>query len=178
MKNKLLLTILLFIFILIFCSCSQKTQEISPVLPEENCTAPTMPQHKNPLKNLSGENFILALVDCNEAEISRYFNGYPDHKGIDIVAPEGKNIFAAADGVISRTAEMNMGYGNHIIIDHDGYRTLYAHCSVLLVTVGQEVKQGEIIALVGNTGNSTGPHLHFEVIDTDTKEKINPLDRF
>ena len=66
------------------------------------------------------------------------------------------------------------GYGNRIIIDHgNGYRTLYAHCSELLVPTGTKVSKGQLIARVGSTGNSTGPHLHFEVILNGVKQ--NPL---
>ncbi len=85
------------------------------------------------------------------------------HKGIDIAAPEGSVIRAARTGrvIISRYI---YGYGNAIYIDHgSGISTRYAHNSRLLVTEGDIVKQGQIIAYSGNTGRSTGPHLHFEI---------------
>ena len=70
---------------------------------------------------------------------------------------------AAASGTVIKAAS-HWSYGNYIIVDHGGgYTTLYAHCSKLLVGVGQNVAQGQKIALVGSTGQSTGPHLHFEV---------------
>ena len=86
------------------------------------------------------------------------------HKGIDIAAPNGTPIYAAADGVI-KSAGMNYGgYGNLVIIDHgNGVRTLYAHCSSLDVSVGEEVTQGQVVGKVGMTGYATGNHLHFEV---------------
>jgi len=85
------------------------------------------------------------------------------HTGIDIGAGHGTPIKAAAGGRIIK-AEYYRGYGNCIIIDHGGgMATLYGHCSSLLVGVGQEVKQGQVVARVGSTGLATGPHLHFEV---------------
>ena len=95
--------------------------------------------------------------------ISDHFGGERRHRGIDLAAPLGTNIFAADDGVV-RVASVGSSYGYYLIIDHqDGTETLYAHCSLLLATPGQEVKRGQIIAHVGSTGHSTGPHLHFEV---------------
>ena len=89
------------------------------------------------------------------------------HSGTDIAAPEGTPILAAADGTVTianAIASWGGGYGYHIKVKHnDTYDTLYAHCSSICVTVGQEVKQGEVIGYVGTTGNSTGNHLHFEV---------------
>lgn len=96
------------------------------------------------------------------------------HSGIDIGADEGEAICAAKSGrvIFSGTAD---GYGNYIKIDHGGgLETAYGHCSVLAANVGDEVERGQTIAYVGSTGNSTGPHLHFEVkIDGEFK---NPLD--
>ena len=89
------------------------------------------------------------------------------HSGTDIAAPEGTPILAAADGTVTIVNAIDSwggGYGYHIKVKHnDTYDTLYAHCSSICVTVGQEVKQGEVIGYVGTTGNSTGNHLHFEV---------------
>lgn len=85
------------------------------------------------------------------------------HQGIDIAAPTGHPIRAAKAGTVS-TATTAGGYGNMVIVDHGGgVATLYAHASQLLVTSGERVAQGELIAAVGSTGFSTGPHLHFEV---------------
>lgn len=87
------------------------------------------------------------------------------HKGIDIGAPKGTTIYAAASGTVaSTTTGWGGGYGNHLIISHgNGVQTLYGHCTTLLVKAGQKVSQGQAIATVGNTGNSYGNHLHFEV---------------
>lgn len=85
------------------------------------------------------------------------------HEGIDITAPTGTPIWAAAAGTVIHAGWLG-GYGNLVVIDHgNGLATAYAHASVILVAVGQEVAQGETVALVGSTGNSSGPHLHFEV---------------
>jgi len=85
------------------------------------------------------------------------------HSGIDIAAPTGTAIRAADRGLVAFAGWLG-SYGRTVIIEHGGGRsTLYAHCSRILVEVGQEVDPGEIIALVGSTGRSTGPHLHFEV---------------
>ena len=89
------------------------------------------------------------------------------HNGTDIGAPGGTPILAAADGTVTIANAIDLwggGYGYYIKIRHnDTYETLYAHCSSICVTVGQKVKQGEVIGYVGTTGNSTGNHLHFEV---------------
>jgi murein DD-endopeptidase MepM/ murein hydrolase activator NlpD len=85
------------------------------------------------------------------------------HEGIDITAPTGTPIWAAAAGTVIHAGWLG-GYGNLVVVDHgDGLATAYAHASVILVALGQEVAQGETVALVGSTGNSSGPHLHFEV---------------
>ena len=86
------------------------------------------------------------------------------HYGVDIGMAMGTPICAVKDGTVTTSVHGSGGYGYYIIIDHaDGVQTLYAHCSELLVSVGDEVKKGDVIAKVGSTGRSTGPHVHFEV---------------
>ena len=88
---------------------------------------------------------------------------YKMHTGIDIGARGGTDILSAADGKVIRTAYSG-GYGNYVMVDHGGgIVTLYAHSSKILVKVGDKVKRGDVLALVGSTGMSTGPHIHFEV---------------
>lgn len=91
------------------------------------------------------------------------YKKYMDHTGADIGGKKGNSIYAAATGKVIFVGKSS-GYGNYLDIDHgNGIVTRYAHCSKLLVTKGQSVKVGDKIALVGNTGTTTGPHLHFEV---------------
>ncbi len=86
------------------------------------------------------------------------------HKGIDLGAEEGTQIFAVMDGEVT-IAKEDSSYGNYIVITHDnGVKTLYAHCSKLLVKKGKKVKAGDKIALVGSTGQAYGSHLHFEIL--------------
>jgi murein DD-endopeptidase MepM/ murein hydrolase activator NlpD len=88
---------------------------------------------------------------------------YEMHNGIDFVAPYGTPIHATADGTVTRSQNTG-GFGKHVIIDHGyNYETLYAHMSELKVTEGQTIRRGEIVGLLGNTGRSSGPHLHYEV---------------
>lgn len=86
------------------------------------------------------------------------------HQGIDFAAPLGTPIYAASSGRVVYSG-WESGYGRSIVLEHaDGRQTRYAHCSKLLVNTGQGVLKGALIAKVGSTGHSTGPHLHFEVI--------------
>ncbi|MDK2895965.1 MAG: hypothetical protein PWP04_85 [Candidatus Atribacteria bacterium] len=95
------------------------------------------------------------------------------HSGIDISAPSGKVIYAARSGIVSFSGWQN-GYGRVVIIDHqDGWQTVYAHNSLNLVTRGQRVNQGDPIARVGNSGNATGFHLHFEI--RNRGQAVDPL---
>ena len=81
---------------------------------------------------------------------------------MDLGASQGSDIMAMKAGVVVSSGYSG-GYGNVVILEHDnGIRTLYAHCSKLLVKSGERVSKGQVIALVGSTGNSTGPHLHIE----------------
>ncbi|HUY73918.1 MAG TPA: peptidoglycan DD-metalloendopeptidase family protein [Candidatus Dormibacteraeota bacterium] len=93
------------------------------------------------------------------------YAGYPHfHTGIDLVEPFGSPVYAADDGVVALVGSTTSGYGNYIVIAHTGgLDTLYGHLSAALVKAGQTVSQGQTIGLEGSTGNSTGPHLHFEL---------------
>ncbi|MFW2830627.1 M23 family metallopeptidase [Sphingomonas sp. ID0503] len=85
------------------------------------------------------------------------------HKGVDLAGPQGTAIYATADGFVGR-AEWASGYGNLVELDHgQSIQTRYGHLSKILVRPGQRVKRGDIIALMGSTGRSTGSHLHYEV---------------
>lgn len=96
------------------------------------------------------------------------------HDGIDIAAPEGSAIVAVADGKVTYSGNDIKGYGNLTIISHsNGYFSVYAHASKNFLEQGENVHRGQVIANVGQTGNATGPHLHFEVRHFD--RSVNPL---
>ncbi len=109
-----------------------------------------------------------------QGEVSRGYSYAPWHQGLDIMADRNTPVLAARPGLVVYSGWDGSGYGRMVAIDHgDGLRTLYAHLNQLLVKKGQTVEQGQLIALSGNTGNSTGPHLHFEVSLHD--KKLDPL---
>ena len=99
------------------------------------------------------------------------------HTGIDFTANKGTEIYATGDGVVVALERKKWGYGLSIIIDHGyGYQTRYAHLSKFKVQKGQKIKRGELIGLIGSTGKSTGPHLHYEVVVNGVK--VNPIGYF
>ncbi len=99
------------------------------------------------------------------------------HEGIDFTSPIGTEIYSTGNGVVAKVEYNGRGYGNHVIINHGyGYATLYGHMSKFAVRPGQKIKRGDIIGYVGNTGSSTGPHVHYEVIKNG--QKINPINFF
>jgi len=93
------------------------------------------------------------------------YGSYPHfHTGIDLVEPFGSPVYAADDGIVALVGISTSGYGNYVVIAHSGgLDTLYGHLSAALVKAGQQVVQGQPIGLEGSTGNSTGPHVHFEL---------------
>lgn len=96
------------------------------------------------------------------------------HAGIDVAAPRGTPVYAVSAGLV-HTARYNSGYGRIVVIDHGfGIRSRYAHNSSLLVRKGERVEAGQLIATVGSTGQSTGPHLHFELLIDG--QAVDPLD--
>ncbi len=96
------------------------------------------------------------------------------HYGIDFSAPIGTAVYATGDGVVEDMEHSRSGYGNNLTINHGyGYETKYAHLSEFKVRKGQKVKRGQLIALVGNTGKSTAPHLHYEI--KKNGKNINPI---
>ncbi len=118
--------------------------------------------------------FMMTLPLCQPLEAGRLtdpfgwrfhpLSGELDfHSGADLAADKGTPIRAALAGIVSQAGQ-DESYGNYLVLDHqNGFSTLYAHCSQLLVQEGQAVKKGQAIAQVGATGDATGPHLHFEV---------------
>jgi murein DD-endopeptidase MepM/ murein hydrolase activator NlpD len=137
---------------------------------------------KNKEKMLSS---IPAIQPVRNKELKRMASGFGYridpiyktrrmHTGMDFTANVGTAVYATGDGVIEATEKSGWGYGNSIVINHGfGYKTRYAHLSAFKVKPGQRVKRGELIGLVGNTGKSTGPHLHYEV--EKGGKKVNPI---
>jgi hypothetical protein len=96
------------------------------------------------------------------------------HQGMDFTAPVGTPIYATGNCRVKSVEHDIKGYGKHLLLSHGyGYETLYAHMSRITVRAGQKVSRGELIGYVGNTGATTGPHLHYEVIKDG--KKINPI---
>lgn len=99
------------------------------------------------------------------------------HEGMDFTASVGTPIYATGNGIVERADAKSKGYGNHVRIDHGfGYTTLYAHMSEMKVRPGQRVSRGEVIGYVGNTGKSSGPHLHYEVHKNG--QPVNPINYY
>jgi murein DD-endopeptidase MepM/ murein hydrolase activator NlpD len=111
--------------------------------------------------------------------VERYLSGFDydpsmNHNGIDIAGSIGNAIYAVDSGVVVYAGWNDYGYGNLIVIDHgNGWQSLYAHLDTYLVQCGSYVYQGDLIAGMGSTGNSTGPHLHFE-LRSDEYGRVNP----
>ncbi len=131
---------------------------------------------------------IPAIFPLKETEIkyiSSYFGYRPDpiykieklHTGIDFSAQMGTEAYATGDGVVSNIEKGHWGYGNMVTIDHGyGYKTRYAHLKKAAVRKGQQVKRGQLIGFIGNTGKTTGVHLHYEVLKNN--KPINPINFF
>ena len=108
------------------------------------------------------------IIPVSGTVTSRYGTREPteiisaNHKGIDIGANTGTPIYASIEGTVTLVSDEG-DYGTHVKIENEDILTIYAHCSKILVKEGDKIKKGDKIALVGSTGNSTGPHLHFEV---------------
>lgn len=140
---------------------------------------------KNKDKFISSRPAILPIAPKDFHRISDYFGSRKDpftgrrkvHHGIDFAGPSGKNIYATGDGVVEDVSYNRFGYGRVVTINHGfGYKSRYAHLERWMVEEGQLVKRGDVIGLMGNTGRSTGPHLHYEVIYNG--KKINPINYF
>ena len=139
----------------------------------------------NKARMLSCTPAIMPVKDVDIYRISSHYGYRTDpfykiqkmHSGIDFSAPIGTKIYCTGDGVVEKVTKGNSGYGNNIVVNHGyGYKTRYAHLSKALVKEGQKVTRGEYIADVGNSGKSTAPHLHYEVIKNN--KAINPVDFF
>lgn len=128
---------------------------------------------------------IPAIQPVNNKDLTRMASGYgwrvdpvyktrKMHWGMDFTADIGTDVYATGDGKVLECVVNAWGYGKEIVIDHGfGYKTRYAHLSKFKVKVGDVVKRGDLIGLVGSTGKSTGPHLHYEV--EKNNQKVNPI---
>lgn len=125
----------------------------------------------------------VALKDFTR--ISDYFGARKDpftgkkrmHYGMDFTGPEGSDIFVTGDGVVVEAGYSIYGYGNRVVIDHGyGYKTIYAHLKKILVDEGQKVKRGDVLGTLGNTGRSTGSHLHYEI--KLNNRPVNPINYY
>lgn len=158
------------------------------VLQAQNLTQSKTEKKANSLTN-DKINTVLSSVNANNSmcmpvdgsvtseysyRIHPVTGDYKLHSGIDIGANTGDNIYSVLDGVVSEVdKKCKTTYGKYIVVKHStGTSTLYGHCSKIIAKTGQTVKKGQIIAKVGSTGNSTGPHLHFEI--KVNGEKLNP----
>ncbi|MBO5796885.1 MAG: peptidoglycan DD-metalloendopeptidase family protein [Clostridia bacterium] len=124
--------------------------------------------NENARPGVATGEFIWPLPSCRMVNSPFGYRWGKLHAGVDISGNgvNGKDIIASDGGVVKQVNASGWGggYGLYVIIDHgNGYNTVYAHCSAILVSAGQKITQGQVIAKVGNTGNSFGPHLHFEI---------------
>lgn len=145
---------------------SDKT-EVAPV--SEIITEGTKPRPQG--MGTGGFSLPLSEIQVSSSFGTRWNR---QHAGIDLAAESGTHILAADSGTVIFSGACD-GYGNLIILDHkNGFKTYYAHASVLYAEIGAVPEKGEVIAAVGSTGNSTGPHLHFEIRKDDVP--LNPAD--
>jgi hypothetical protein len=155
-----------------------------PIITELAPTPTPTPRPITPFKDLSRvgvaqklpDGFVPPALSSNGAylnpikiplkQISTYFSSW--HPGMDLVTDSGTPIYAVADGYVTSAGWSIWGYGNVVYVQHaNGIQTLYAHMSKINVTTGQQVNTGTVLGLVGTTGHSSGPHLHFEIHKND-----------
>ncbi|MGJ3234699.1 N-acetylmuramoyl-L-alanine amidase [Marivirga sp.] len=136
---------------------------------------------------MPSDKYTPSIMPVKDSELVRLTSGFGKrihpilkvermHEGVDFSIPVGKDVIATANGTIKKVNKSETGFGNYLSIDHNGgHQTFYAQLSEINVKVGQQVKRGEVIALTGNSGSSTGPHLHYEVRDAQNNF-LDPLD--
>jgi len=149
----------------------QSLEELSLILEEKLIAWAARPAIQ-PVSNKQLEKLHLTYG----TRLHPIFKIWKDHKGLDFAAPEGSPVFATGDGRVGM-AYFSSSYGKVIYLDHGhNFETRYAHLSAFAVSVGENVKRGQLIGYVGNTGNSVAPHLHYEVLFNG--QHINPLNFF
>lgn len=166
--NRLkLLLVLPFLGLFLFGFNTKEVLKFSePTHAAETHLAEELPEFISPLKQEDIERVTFGFGETNTAI------GVKFHNGIDLVGRAGKNVMASADGIVKKATE-NEENGNYVVIEHsEGYSTKYMHLRDRNVTPGEKVSSGKTIGHVGNTGKSTGPHLHFEILKKD--KPVNP----
>lgn len=135
--------------------------------------APARPAGPTPQKPPPSAPKVTGMVwPTDSNRITQYFSWR--HPALDIAAPKGTPIYASDDGVVILVEQRYTGYGWQLMIDHgNGLKTRYAHASKLYVTKGQRVQKGDVVALIGSTGRSTGPHVHYEIYVSG--RRVNPF---
>ncbi len=165
--NRLkLLLVLPFLGLFLFGFNTKEVLKFSEPTRAETPLAEELPEFISPLKQEDIERVTFGFGETNTA------TGVKFHNGIDLVGRAGKNVMASADGIVKKATE-NEENGNYVVIEHsEGYSTKYMHLRDRNVTPGEKVSSGKTIGHVGNTGKSTGPHLHFEILKKD--KPVNP----
>ena len=126
-------------------------------------------QQVAPLAGVVGEG---SFIWPTSGKVSQRWSWY--HQAVDVANSAAPAVVASQGGSVTTAGWNRGGYGNYVIVDHgNGFRTLYAHLSLISVSAGQKVSQGQQVGVMGSTGRSTGVHLHFEVIGAGGR--INPL---
>ena len=130
-----------------------------------------MPPMNNPLEGFSFAQTGASVGD----KINPFYKVKMRHNGLDLIAPAGEPVYAAADAVVADVLKSRKGLGNVIVLDHgNGYKTRYAHLADMEVRKGMKVKKGKRLGYVGVSGNSFAPHLHYEVLrDTLVMDPVN-----
>jgi LysM repeat protein len=147
--------------------------EPPPPAPKNTLITTKIKQVFTPAEDTSSNTRLLWPTSARR--VTQYYNW--SHRGVDIAGPVGTPIYAADDGVVTFSGWNDSGYGRLVIVDHqNGLFTRYAHASRNLVQKGDVVKRGDVIQLMGSTGRSTGPHIHFEVLKGNLSNRLNPFD--
>lgn len=157
---------------------NEEMQKTLPYAKEDKNEFPTIPLKSKELEIaslnfLNARQYIPDFLPVSEFILTKPYLPSRSHYGIDLAGKIGTSIFAAASGVVEEIKMNDEIYGQTILIDHlNGYKTFYGHNSKILVQKGFFVKKGDIIAELGNTGKSSAPHLHFEIMYKN--EHIDP----